>query len=252
MPDFLIIGAQKCGTTSLYCYLAQHPNIITVPHKEVHFFDLNYDRGSNWYLSHFPPSKFSNKIAGEASPYYLFHPQVPARVYQHFPHVKLIVLLRNPVDRAISQYHHEVQLGFEKLSLEEAIACEPERLEGEVEKLTTDPTYYSYNHQHYTYLARGRYLEQLKRWRAYFPGDRFLILKTEEFYACPDRILARVLEFLQQPTIDLPAYPSYNARSYAEANPSIVGQLTDYFLEPNRQLSEYLQKNFQWEEADRS
>ncbi|MBE9040822.1 sulfotransferase domain-containing protein [Oscillatoriales cyanobacterium LEGE 11467] len=247
MPDFLIIGAQKCGTTSLYCYLAQHPQIITVPHKEVHFFDLNYDRGLDWYGAHFPPSGLPGAIAGEASPYYLFHPQVPARVYQHFPQIKLIVLLRNPVDRALSQYHHEVKLGFEQLPLEEAIAREPERLQGEVEKLSTDPTYYSYNHQHYTYLSRGRYLEQLQRWRIYFPPEQFLILKTEDLHDRPDETLARVLAFLQLPIVDLPTYLSYNAGSYPRAIESVKQDLTDYFREPNQQLWKYLQQDFDWQ-----
>ncbi len=247
MPDFLIIGAQKCGTTSLYCYLAEHPQIVTVPHKEVHFFDLNYDRGLAWYDACFPPSNKPDSIVGEASPYYLFHPQVPARVYQHFREIKLIVLLRNPVDRAISQYYHEVKLGFEKLSLEEAIACEPERLRGEVEKLSTDPNYYSYNHQHYTYLSRGRYLEQLQRWQTYFSPDQFLILKTEDLYANPKEILGEVLNFLQLPAIDLPTYPSYNSGSYTLASDSVKKQLIQYFEQPNQQLSEYFKKDLNWE-----
>ena len=246
MPDFLIIGAQKCGTTSLYCYLAEHPQIVTVPHKEVHFFDLNYDRGLAWYDACFSSSEKPGAIAGEASPYYLFHPQVPARVYRHFPQIKLIVLLRNPVYRAISQYYHEVKLGFENLSLEEAIACEPERLRGEVEKLSTDPNYYSYNHQHYTYLSRGRYLEQLQRWQTYFPPEQFLILKTEDLYTNPKETLARVLEFLKLPAIDLPTYPSYNSGSYPPEIDSVKKQITQYFEQPNQQLFEYLNRDFDW------
>ncbi|HEY9295730.1 MAG TPA: sulfotransferase domain-containing protein, partial [Phormidium sp.] len=162
-PDFIIIGAQKCGTTSLYEYLIQHPQILAASKKEVHFFDLNFAKGVDWYRQQFKPVS-QKSITGEASPYYIFHPLVPQRIYQLFPQVKLIVLLRNPVERAISHYYHEVRLGFEDLGLEDAIAQEPARLEGETAKILADETYYSYNHQHYTYLSRGVYVEQLNNW----------------------------------------------------------------------------------------
>lgn len=246
MPDFLIIGAQKCGTTSLYEYLTQHPQIVSANQKEVHFFDLNYKLGLDWYRVQWGEVYRPNSLCGEASPYYIFHPQVPQRVYQHFPQIKLIVLLRNPVDRAISHYYHEVNLGFETLSLEEAIAREPERLQGELEKLETDPNYYSYNHQHYTYLSRGLYLEQLQRWMTFFPKYQFLILKSEDFWEKPDRTLAEVLEFLQLPPLTLDTYPSYNAGNYIQVNSSVLQKLSRYFQPPNQKLSAFLQRDFNW------
>lgn len=246
MPFFLIIGAQKCGTTSLYSYLTQHPQVQAANQKEVHFFDLNYHLGVEWYTAQLGEIARPNGLCGEASPYYLFHPQVPARVHQHFPQVKLIVLLRNPVERAISHYYHEVKLGYETLSLEAAISQEGDRLQGELEKLQTTPTYYSYNHQHYTYLSRGLYLQQLQRWMAFFPKDKFLILKSEDFWAKPDRTLAEVLEFLQLPPLQLETYPSYNAGNYTSIDPSLYQTLSDYFHQPNQQLSEFLQRDFNW------
>jgi Sulfotransferase domain len=154
--------------------------------------------------------------------------------------------LRNPVDRAISHYYHEVKLGSETLSLENAIAQEPERLQGEIEKLETDPNYYSYNHQHYTYQSRGLYLEQLQRWMAFFPKDQFLILKSEDFWEKPDRFLAEVLEFLQLPPLQLDTYPGYNAGNYTEIDPSLKQKLSQYFQEPNQQLSAFLQRDLNW------
>jgi Sulfotransferase domain len=248
MPDFLIIGAQKCGTTSLYQYLTCHPQIVSANQKEVHFFDLNYNLGLDWYRAQVGEVDRPNSLCGEASPYYIFHPQVPQRVYQHFPQIKLIVLLRNPVDRAISHYYHEVnRLKTETFSLEDAIAREPERLQGELEKLETDPNYYSYNHQHYTYLSRGLYLEQLQRWMTFFPKDRFLILRSEDFWEKPDRTLAEVLEFLQLPPLQLETYPSYNAGNYIQVNSSVLQKLSRYFQPPNQQLSAFLQRDFKWE-----
>ncbi len=254
MPDFLIIGAQKSGTSSLYYYLAQHPQIVAVPHKEIHFFSFHYTQGWDWYRSQLgmtSPDRTHDsprKLYGEATPYYLFHPLVPPRIYQHIPQVKLIVLLRHPVDRAISHYHHEVKFGFERATLEEAIALEPDRLKGEVEKLQADPTYHSHNLQHYSYRSRGFYLEQLQRWMTYFPREQFLILNSETFYQQPGKTLARVLDFLHLPPLELANYPSYNAGNYLRVSTSIEQKLLDDFDRPNRELAQYLQDNFgQWD-----
>ncbi len=247
-PQFLIIGAQKCGTTSLYRYLLQHPQVRAASQKEIHFFDFNYHLGLDWYRSQFPEVSFSDKIiTGEASPYYIFHPLAPQRIYQEFPNIKLIALFRNPVDRAISHYHHEVQLGFEDLPLEDAIAAESDRVAGERDRLETDPTYYSYNHQHYTYLARGIYIEQLHAWRKFFDPQQLLVLVSEEFFADPASGLAKVCQFLQLPTIELSEYSPHNARRYPEASESARQQLGDYFRSPNQQLSEYLRRKLPWD-----
>src|SRR2546423_13513556 len=115
IPDFLIIGGQKCGTTSLYYYLIEHPNIAPAVRKQMHFFDNRFKKGFGWYKSNFPTifskwyKTFLHKqkfVSGEATPYYLFHPLAASRVHQFLPDVKLIVLLRNPVNRAYSHYNH--------------------------------------------------------------------------------------------------------------------------------------------------
>lgn len=240
MPDFIIIGAQKSGTTSLYNYLIEHPQISPASAKELHFFDLNFQKGIQWYETQFPQKSKPNILTGEASPYYLFHPLVPQRLRQHYPQVKLIVLLRNPVTRAISHYHHEIKLGFEKLSIEEAIAAEPTRLENEVTKLLTDPAYQSHNHRHYSYLARGLYLQQLERWRKYYPPEQLLILKSEDFYTNPATTLDRVFQYLKIPTYQQAKYSKYNAGDYSTINPALYRQLVEYFQPHNQQLATYL------------
>ena len=252
-PDFLIIGAQKAGTTSLYAYLTQHPQILSAKEKEVHFFDLNFDRGTAWYESQFEIASSAQNlnhrsISGEATPYYLFHPCVPQRVYNYLPQVKLIVLLRNPMVRAISHYHHEVRLGFEQLSIEQAIEQESTRLQGEVEKLLSDDNYYSYNHQHYSYLSRGIYIEQLKVWMSLFPKEQFLILSAEDLYSNPAAIFKQVLEFLNLPDYELKDYGKYNAGT--EKNPSnhdLEQQLTNFFQPYNQQLNDFLGLDFNWD-----
>jgi len=159
--DFLIIGAQRCGTTSLYSYMVLHPQISSAKNKEVHYFDIFFYKGLDWYLSQFPSLSSNNKnlITGESSPYYIFHPLAAKRIFKIIPKVKLIVLLRNPVERAYSHYHHIVKLGHESLTIEEAIKSEKERLDGETEKILSGE--FSFNHQHYSYLARGIYVDQL-------------------------------------------------------------------------------------------
>lgn len=151
-PDFLIIGAQKGGTTSLYTYLCQHPRVVGASRIEVHFFDLAYDKGWWWYRSHFPVHVFRRGeriVTGEASPYYIFHPLVPERVRKDLPNVKLVAILRNPVDRAYSHYQHVRRNGREPLSFEEAIEREPPRTEGEAEIISSDDEYQSSAHRRY-------------------------------------------------------------------------------------------------------
>lgn len=133
-PHFLIIGAARSGTTSLYSYLVEHPRVVAAAKKELHFFDLRFPNGPAWYRDQFP-SLSPDTITGEASPYYLFHSHVPKRVFKLLPHVKLIVLLRNPVDRAYSHYYHAVKHGIETLPFERAIEQEDERLRGEVARM---------------------------------------------------------------------------------------------------------------------
>jgi hypothetical protein len=253
MPDFLIIGTQKGGTTSLYQYLVQHPQILPAKEKEIHFFDLAFHFGVDWYETFFPQNNFpARTISGEATPYYLFHPLVPERVFQCYPRIKLIVLLRNPVERAISQYYHEVRLGFEQLSLPDAIAQESQRLQGEVEQMTTCRYYASYNHQHYSYLSRGLYLEQIQRWLQYFPRSQLCILQSETFFQNPQATLDRVFSFLQLPTCKISTGSRYNRGEYPKnlrqlfARWQVRQPLARYFTQPNQQLEAFLQKKFSW------
>lgn len=256
LPSFLIIGAQRAGTTSLYRYLMQHPAVLPVVlTKGAHYFDTEYAKGLAWYRAHFPlrahatllRSRFGvDVITGEGSPYYVFHPLAPGRVAETLPDVRLVLLLRDPVERAYSQHQHEVARGFEHLSFEKAIDLESERLAGERERLTADPTYRSFEHQHHSYLARGRYLEQILAWRERFPQDRLLILIAEEFFADPSEGLARVEAFLGLPPWLPLSFPRYNARSRAPMNPATRDRLVAYFRRPNAELARYLGRDLPW------
>ncbi|NJK67485.1 MAG: sulfotransferase domain-containing protein [Microcoleus sp. SU_5_3] len=247
-PDFLIVGVQKGGTTSLYNYLIQHPQVAPAAQKEIHYFDLNFDRSPDWYCSQFPqPENDEYLLTGEASPYYIFHPHVPGRIYDLFPKAKIIALLRNPVERAISQYYYYIKIGYESLSLEEAIAREPERLKGEIEKLLANPTYYSYEHQHHAYLSRGIYADQLPAWMKLFPKSQLLILKSEDLYTNPCGTFNTVLEFLDLPSHQLETYEKYNSTKYSPVNETVYQQLKDYFRSHNQRLAELCDRDFGWD-----
>lgn len=262
MPDFMIIGTQKGGTTSLYNYLIEHPSIAPIYVKEPHFFDIYFHKGSIWYRSHFPTSlkkyytEYVQKldfVTGEASPYYMFHPLAAARVAKTLPRVKLILVLRNPVDRAYSQYQHQLrQPGVEALSFEEAIEREEERLAGEEKKLIEQPTYASFNHRHYSYLARGRYIEQIPAWLKLFPKEQFLFLKSEEVFRDPTDALRQTYEFLGVPPARLKEqkeeYRQFNKASYSKMLPETRARLLGYFKPYNARLYELLGRDFGWEQ----
>lgn len=254
-PDFLIIGAQKCGTTSLYQYLARHPSVAPASRKEIQYFSEQYGRGPAWYRGHFPslairdPARLLGRrrlVTGEATPYYLFHPHAPRRVHQTLPAVKLIAMLRDPVDRAYSHHRYHSKLGDESLSFEEAIEAEPERLAGELEKLLRDERYASDAYRNYSYLARGLYLDQLERWFSLFPREQMLILSSEAFFGDPASSYRKVLEFLELPRHELPGYEAVNVGSYGSMRPETRERLQEYFREPNRRLYAYLDRDFGW------
>ena len=247
LPDFLIIGAQKAGTTALYAYLRRHPQITGPSWKEVSFFDRHYTRGEAWYRGNFPNALRTRGLVGEASPSYLFHPLAPERVAALVPEAKLIALVRNPVDRAFSQYQHEVALGREPLSFEDALEAEGERLSGEVERMLADPAYFSRPWWDYTYRGRGRYAEQLDRWLAVFAREQLLVVPSEDLLAEPEQTHARVLEFLGAPPHRLDAYPRVFERQYEAMRPETRERLAAEFAEPNRQLYELLGRNLGWE-----
>ena len=244
LPDFLILGAQKAGTTALYAYLRWHPQITGPSFKEVSFFDRHYARGERWYRAHLPVRR--KGVVGEASPSYLFHPLAPERVARMLPNARLIALLRNPVDRAFSHYQHEVALGREQLSFEEALAREDERMEGEVERMLRDAAYFSHAWWNYTYAARGRYAEQLERWFEAFPREQVLVLLTDELAADTAGAYRRVLDFLGVDVLELDAYPRIFEREYGGMDPATRTRLEGEFAQPNRRLAELLGREPPW------
>ncbi|WP_155839077.1 tetratricopeptide repeat-containing sulfotransferase family protein [Limnospira platensis] len=240
-PNFIIIGAQKGGTTSLYRYLEEHPQMVGCIKKETHFWTQHFDRGLDWYLSHFPQSiSEANIITGEATPNYLEYPQVPERIFAAFPDIKLIVLLRNPITRAISQYHHWVRLMREYRPLETV-------MESELNLITSNLESESKLIQYPGYLWRGLYLPFLEKWMSIFPREQFLIIRSEDFYQNPSQVFNQVLDFLGLPSYELSNYCSYNSGRYPQIEPSVYSQLRDYFYPHNQRLQDFLNLEFDWD-----
>lgn len=245
LPDFLVIGAQKAGTTALYAYLRWHPGIVGPFWKEVSFFDRHWWRGEAWYRGQLP-FRSEDKLVGEASPSYVLHPLAPERVHSLVPDVRLIVLVREPAERAHSHYQHEVALGREPLSFEDALEAENERVRGEVERLRIDPRAFSPAWWDHTYVARGLYAEQIERWLEYFPREQILVVPTEELGARPAETYASVLAFLGASPHSLATYPRVFERDYPPMRPETRAALEARFAEPNRRLERILGRPLGW------
>jgi len=252
LPSTLIIGAQKGGSTSLFDYLTEHPLVIPSVKREVGFFDTRFAKGVRWYRSHFPTVfewvRRPGIISLEASTGYLSHPHTPGRIAALLPRVKLIAVLRNPIDRAYSHYHHTVRLGHEPLPFEAAIAKEEERLGAILERIAVDEDHNDRTTQYYSYLSRGIYLDQLQNWYRTFRSEQLLILRSEDLFADPDGVFQKVLEFLGLPEFHLESYGASNSGRYGreEMTERTREQLREFFEPHNQRLYRFLGRDFGW------
>ena len=248
LPDFLIVGAQRSGTTSLFKTLVQHPRVARpFLRKGIHFFDKRYDRGLDWYRGNFPVAATSRlrrirhdgPLTGESSPYYMFHPLSPGRIAQDLPGVKLLVLLRDPVERAYSAHSHEFAKGYETEPFERAVELEPERLAGERERMAADESYSSVHLQHNAYVTRGRYIEQLRVLESTVGRDRLLVLDSHDFFTTPHVVWQDICAFLGlDPSADI-AFERHNARSRAPLDPELRQRLSEDYLPYDQQLTNW-------------
>lgn len=256
LPNTYIVGGQRCGTTSLFRYLTQNSS-VTGPmlEKGVHYYDTNFDKDADWYRSHFPTARAARLAKQrngvdlrvlEASPYYLFHPMIPGRIHQLTPEAKIVVLVREPADRALSHHNHEVKRGFEALSFADAVAAESTRLEGELELLAANPTYVSYEHQHHSYVARGQYAEQIRRYDELFGSASVKVVRTLDLETDPAAVVSEVLSFLGVPVMGRISFPHYNARSYSSMEPDLQEHLRDTFAESDAWIGDRLGLDDPW------
>lgn len=250
LPQFLIIGTQRGGTTSLYHYLAAHPDVRRPLRKEIQYFTLHHARGDGWYRAHFPVSAATRgRSTFEATPYYLFHPRAAARAADTLPDAKIIALLRDPVSRAFSHWQHTRMRGLEPLAFDDALDAEPERLAGEEARLAADPTYRSDAHRIWSYASRGEYAVQLERWLAVYRREQLLVLRSEDLYRDPAGTHARALEFLGLPPATLDDYPRYTRRtSGEEMSAGARRRLQAHFRPHNERLTALVGAGMRWDD----
>lgn len=256
LPDFLVLGGQRCGSTSLFAILCEHPQVLAPSHKELHHFDRPRHGDLSFYRRAFPLAAHRAArarrlslpvLTGEATTYYLFHPGVPERVARALPDARLVAILRDPVDRAYSHYQLSVRGSRETLRFEEALDAEEERLAGEEERLAHDPAYDSYSHRYHSYVTRGVYLPQLERWHACFGRERLLVLRSEDLFERPVETVERVTTFLGVEIHPGPLPAPRNRVTYEQMAPGTRERLRRLLAGPNSRLEEYLDRELGWQ-----
>jgi hypothetical protein len=243
LPTFVIAGAQKCGTTTLAAALRQHRQVYVSRPKELHFFDAHFARGLDWYAEQFSPKDRHVQI-GEATPVYLDHPVARARLSRTLPDAKVVVILRNPVDRAYSHYWHKRRLGSEPLaSFEEAVAAEPERRAAARRQSWLK----------HAYVDRGHYMDRIDPLVASHGRDRVHVLLLDDLVADPPDTLGALLQFLEvnpgpARRITVGKRNRYRAgrkgaadrASYPAMSPTTRDALTEQYAESNARLAAFL------------
>ena len=242
LPQFLGVGVQKGGTTTLHSLLRQHPEIFFPDKKEIHYFTLNYTKGEKWYKDHFSNQK-TYQLSGEITPYYAFHPYSAERIARLLPDCKLIVLLRDPIDRALSQYFHSWRLGFESLNLIDALEIESSRLSQSNNLLSADDGFDKF-HQENSYLARSKYDEQMVRILKYFKKDQVFVGKSEDMFKSPNLIIDQIINFL-----GIQPFEKFNYQ--CKEHKGIYSAITEGEINIARQwLSSKLEETYEFMEAE--
>jgi hypothetical protein len=250
LPGLLICGGQRCGTTSMYKALIQHPTILRpVWRKGVHYFDTVHHHDIGWYRAHFPFQWQLDRAAHrhgtralcfESSPYYLFHPLAADRIAADLPDVQVLVLVRDPVERAYSAHAHEQARGFEDLDFAQALEREEHSLAAEASRLRDDPTYESHLHRHQAYRARGEYVTQLERFAALIGRDRLKVVDSHRFFAEPEQVFPEVLAWLDVAPRGRPTFDRHNSRARSQLDPVLRRELEDYYLPFDDALTDWL------------
>jgi Sulfotransferase domain len=187
LPTFLILGAQKCGTTSLYSYLSQHPEVYMSVPKETNFFNIHYEQGLEYYWNTFFSGWDDQKAIGESSPPYFFLPYIPHRLAEAIPGVRMVVILRDPVQRAFSHWWMNTNFGLESLSFKNAISFSLTLSLEDAAKAVMCERFY---------LQAGYYAEQLERYLKFFPRKQFLVIFSEDLKHDPETTLKKIYDFI--------------------------------------------------------
>lgn len=245
-PSVIVVGAQRAGTTTLYRVLSEHPDLVRPTFsKGIFYFDVNYAKGGRWYRGHFPVAALARRrvrsgqpVAFESSGYYSFHPLAAERIGRDLPGVKLVLVVRDPVERAYSAYKHELARGFETETFERALELEPERLRGEVERMVADPSYESFDHRHHAYVTRGQYDEQVERLQAAVGADSVYVMDADDFFADPTTEVAALFSWLGLTPWTPSKVEQWNARPGDGLTPELRARLRTHYEPHDARLAE--------------
>jgi Sulfotransferase domain len=259
LPDVLLIGVSKAGTSTLSAWLARHPQFHPPLYKEPHYLDLHAHEDVSWYRAQFPLQARrwlstqvlgARFVTGDFTPSYYLLPHAPERTRRELGSPKIILSLRNPIDRAYSNYKDSRSIGYEVLDrFEDALAAEPVRLRGELEKMERDPRYCSKALLSFGYKTRGMYINYVRRWRQYYPESDLLILNFDDWRCRPAEVYARICEFLQISRVALGDYAAYNVNehSFPDIDPRVRRSLGEFFRPYNQALYADLRTDFNWQ-----
>jgi len=252
LPDFIIIGTARSGSTSLYYNICQHPCVLSAAYDELGYFDGNFHLGLNWYRSLFPTlfSKWILKqkkqfaITGEDTPFYIWNPLVAKRILKIVPKIKLIVLLRNPVDRAYSNYHLSIRAGSENLSFEDAIQIELKKLDESNSKSEQNIEKYTIPR---SYISKGFYSDQLKIWLELFSSEQLIIISTEDLESNPQKTLDEIYNFLKIPKNHKLIPEKQKVASYPKMKDETREFLINLYNKKNTELFTMIGQKFDWD-----
>jgi lipopolysaccharide transport system ATP-binding protein len=230
-----------------------HPDILPATRKEVHYYDKKYYLGFSWYRTHFPLRFFhKNKITGEATPYYFFHPLAAKRIKEDLPDVKLILLLRHPIERAYSHFQMSLRKNYEEESdFLKAIENKKERIRNEKEKIIKSQKYISKLHMNFSYIERGKYYSQLINLYKYFKKEQVLIIKSENLFINPNQELKKIHQFLKIRHIPIKEVKTYSKGQYQSLKKIISEEeywkLKKLYREEIEYLTKELGSEFEWD-----
>ena len=247
LPDFIIVGTVRSGSTSLYYNICEHPSVLSAAYDEIGFFDSNYHLGINWYRSMFPTIKEMENverktgfaITGEDTPFYLWKEEAAKRIFEMNGDTKIIGIFRNPVDRAYSNYNLAVRSKTEKLTFEDAIDEEISFLKKHSFRESVD--------NKRSYLAKGIYENQIKIWFELFPREQIHLLSTEDMQKNPEKTLQKAFRFLEIPDYIIKNPQKQKAAEYKKMNNETREKLVDFYKQHNERFFKTIQKNFGWD-----
>ena len=247
LPNFIIIGTVRSGTTSLYYNICEHPSVLPAAYDEIGFFDSNFHLGIDWYRSMFPTEKKMEEIkndtgfaiTGEDTPFYFWKKEAVDRIFQALPDVKIIAIFRNPVDRAYSNYNLGIRENTEKLTFEETIEEEIRFLENHTFRDAVD--------SRRSYLSKGMYKNQIKLWFDVFPRKQIHVLSTEDMQQKPKQELLKIFRFLGIPEYTIKNQQKQKVAKYEEMDVETRKKLLDFYKPYNEDFFQIIQQRFNWE-----